>query len=131
MKYFSLLMPFLLLSLSNLTFAQTTKNHQAETRKLAQCDTTECHNRFLQYKRYSKKGYSDAMFVLAEFYYVGYGTEANTERDLKLFRKAAKFDSPQAQYKAGIIYLKEGENQDIDRGVKYLTEAGDNNLAPA
>ena len=95
------------------------------------CETKECHNYFVRYKGFSKQGYVDAMYVLAEFYYQGYGTQKNTERALKWYRKAAKFNSGHAQFKAGVIYLKEGEFQDAERGVKYLEKASENNLNAA
>ncbi|MCT8988057.1 tetratricopeptide repeat protein [Shewanella phaeophyticola] len=130
MKKIILFLVISLLCYSNQSIAQST-NFKAASTPLAQCDSAECHNRFLQYKRYAKKGYSDAMSVLAEFYYVGYGTKPNTSRALKWYRKAAKFDSPQAQYKAGIIYLSEGEYQDIDKGLDYLEQAEKSNIAQA
>ncbi|WP_285163520.1 tetratricopeptide repeat protein [Shewanella goraebulensis] len=95
------------------------------------CDTQECHNNFVRYKSFSKQGYVDAMYVLAEFYYQGYGTQQNTERALKWYRKAAKYNSGHAQFKAGVIYLKEGKYQDIERGIKYLEKASKNNLNAA
>ena len=95
------------------------------------CETKECHNYFVRYKGYSKQGHIDAMYVLAEFYYQGYGTQQNTERALKWYRKAAKYNSGHAQFKAGVIYLKEGEFQDVERGIKYLEEANKNNLNAA
>lgn len=95
------------------------------------CETKECHNYFVKYKNFSKQGYVGAMYVLAEFYYQGYGTPQNTERALKWYRKASKFNSAHAQFKAGVIYLKEGEFQDIERGIKYLKQASKNDFNAA
>lgn len=96
-----------------------------------ECQQAECIKYFQQYRMYTRRGYSDAMYTLAELYYRGYGTEKNLSSALKWYRKAAKFENADAQYKAGILYLREGEYQDIERGLKYLRTADRNGVAEA
>lgn len=96
-----------------------------------ECQQAECIKYFQQYRMYTRRGYSDAMHTLAELYYRGYGTEKNLSSALKWYRKAAKFDNADAQYKAGVLYLREGEYQDIERGLKYLRTADRNGVADA
>lgn len=96
-----------------------------------ECLQAECIKYFQQYRMYTRRGYSDAMYTLAELYYRGYGTEKNLSSALKWYRKAAKFDNADAQYKAGVLYLREGEYQDIERSLKYLRSADRNGVAEA
>ncbi|MCT7941313.1 MULTISPECIES: tetratricopeptide repeat protein [Shewanella] len=98
---------------------------------ITECQSQECTNRFLQYKRLSKAGHSDAMFMLGEFYYRGYGTIQNTNLALKWYRKAAKFDSPLAQYRAGLIYISDVDYQDTPKGIQYLEQADKNHMSAA
>ena len=79
----------------------------------------------------SRYGYSDAMYTLAEMYRLGYGTRVDKERSTKWYRRAAKLGNPFAQYKAAIIYLQEGEDQDIDKGMRYLRDANRGDLNEA
>lgn len=96
-----------------------------------ECQQAECIKYFQQYRMYTRRGYSDAMYTLAELYYRGYGTEKNLSSALKWYRKAAKFENADAQYKAGLLYLRESEYQDIGRGLKFLRAADRNGVAEA
>lgn len=87
------------------------------------CDTSDCSKAFQEYKTLARYGHSDAMYTLAEIYRHGYGTEVDMRLATKWYRRSAKYDNPFAQYKAAIIYLQQGENQDIDKAMRYLRAA--------
>jgi hypothetical protein len=67
-----------------------------------------------------------AMSTLAEFYYIGYGTEKNLAKSIKYFRKASRYKFSYAQYRAGLFYLTEENFLDRDEGIKYLKKAARN-----
>ncbi|WP_394130758.1 tetratricopeptide repeat protein [Shewanella maritima] len=114
-----------------ISFSSHSSIQTQEKSLIEECHTQECNSYFVRFKTFSKSGYVDAMYMLGELYYQGYGTKKNEERALKWFRKASKFDLPHAQFKAGVIYIRPGENQDIERGIKYLKKAHKNNFNPA
>ncbi len=87
------------------------------------CDYADCVKNFQEYKTLSRYGHSDAMYTLAEMYRLGYGTEVDLRLATKWYRRSAKLNNPYAEYKAAIIYLQEGDNQDIDKAMRYLRNA--------
>ena len=87
------------------------------------CDYADCVKNFKEYKTLSRYGHSDAMYTLAEMYRLGYGTEVNMRLATKWYRRSAKQDNPFAGYKAAVIYLQEGELQDVDKAMRYLRNA--------
>jgi len=87
------------------------------------CDTSACKNYFKLYKKYSKAGYADAMTTLGDLYFNGHGTDKNTDKALKEYRKGAKYGSVNGQYKTAMIYLTNKDHKDIAKGVKYLEKA--------
>ncbi|QYK12880.1 sel1 repeat family protein [Shewanella rhizosphaerae] len=91
--------------------------------QLESCERGECVDHFKEYKTLARYGHSDAMYTLAEMYRLGYGTESDMRLSTKWYRRAAKLGNPFAQYKAAILYLQEGENQDIDKAMRYLRDA--------
>lgn len=103
----------------------------ANSSNLEACDTAECREYFKAYKILTKRGHSDAMATLGEFYYAGYGTEKNDTKALKWFRRAAKYDNTVAQYKAGVMYLQESDYQDIDKGISYLKKSTKVDFSPS
>ena len=103
----------------------------AEANSLEPCDSVQCKEYFNSYKIYTRRGHSEAMATLAELYFVGYGTEQNTKLALKWFRRAAKFGSATSQYKAAVIYLREPNYLDVDKGINYLEKSAKNGFIPA
>jgi len=100
--------------------------------KIEACNTPECVDYFKKYKKFARAGYADAMATLAELYTYGYGTERNTKKALKQYRKAAKYGSVKGQFKAGMILISDEKYKDIDAGARYLKKAArnkDNNAA--
>jgi len=67
-----------------------------------------------------------AMSVLADLYYVGYGTEKDLEQSIRYYRKASRFQFAYAQYRAGIFYLSEEAYIDHKEGIKFLKKAARN-----
>lgn len=98
---------------------------------LEPCATKQCKEYFNAYKIYTRRGHSEAMATLAELYFAGYGTEQNTKLALKWFRRAAKFGNASSQYKAAVIYLREPDYLDIDRGINYLEKSAKNGFPAA
>ncbi|MCG9695587.1 tetratricopeptide repeat protein [Shewanella sp. Isolate11] len=98
---------------------------------LPECDTSECKEYFKAYKILTKRGHSDAMATLGELYYAGYGTEKDPEQALKWFRRAAKFGNTTAQYKAGVMYLQDTDEQDIDKGITLLKRSTKVDFSPS
>lgn len=106
-------------------------NSAAASNQLEACDSAPCKEYFKAYKILTKRGHSEAMATLGELYYVGYGTEKNTKKALKWFRRAAKFGVTTAQYKAGVLYLQDSDYQDIDKGLTLLKRATKIDFSPA
>ena len=98
---------------------------------LPECDTAECQEYFKAYTILTKRGHSDAMATLGELYYAGYGTEKDLGQAFKWFRRAAKFGNTTAQYKAGIMYLQDTEDQDIDKGITLLKRSSKIGFSPS
>lgn len=95
----------------------------SQANSLEPCATKQCKEYFDAYKIYTRRGHSEAMATLAELYFAGYGTAQNTKLALKWFRRAAKFGSASSQYKAAVIYLREPEYLDVDKGINYLEKS--------
>lgn len=95
------------------------------------CEMADCEKNFQEYKTLSRYGHSDAMYTLAEMYRLGYGTEVDMRLATKWYRRAAKYNNPFAEYKAAIIYLQDGEHQDVDKAMRYLRSANRSDLAEA
>ncbi|QYJ82949.1 tetratricopeptide repeat protein [Shewanella aegiceratis] len=98
---------------------------------LPECDTAECQEYFKAYTILTKRGHSDAMATLGELYYAGYGTEKDMEQAFKWFRRAAKFGNTTAQYKAGIMYLQDSKDRDIDKGITLLKRSSKVGFSPS
>ena len=96
---------------------------QSSAAVIGACQDEECVRYFKEYKKYAKAGYADAMATLADLYYYGHGTEANLNKALKQYRKAAKYGSPKGQYRAAMLYLNDKNVRDLGKGVKYLKQA--------
>ena len=88
------------------------------------CQLDSCKESFAQFELAAKRGHAQAMATLGQFYYHAYGTEKDVGAALKYLRKASRLGGDTgAQFKAGLIYLKEPGYKDIDEGIKYLNKA--------
>ncbi|WP_286266261.1 tetratricopeptide repeat protein [Thalassotalea atypica] len=99
--------------------------------KMSQCDTSSCINYFKQYKKAAKRGHPQAVGMLGQMYYHGYGTDKNEKLALKYLKKASRYKDGAAQFKAGFIYLTSKSHKDIDEGVEYLEKAASNKFKGA
>ena len=122
---FSLLLVVASLFLCAITFSVSA------SQQLVACQTDECKEYFKAYKILSKRGHSQAMAVLAEFYYVGYGTDQDTDDALKWYKRAGKYGVLTAKYKAGVIYLQKGKNHDVNEGVDLLEQVSRRSFSPS
>ena len=107
------------LALVSLIFASL--NSSAVT--LSSCQTKPCITYFKQYQKAAKRGHAQAMAMLGEFYYQGYGVKQNRKLALKYYNLAAKRGITSAQYKAGLVYLINKAEQKPEKAVKLLTKA--------
>lgn len=82
------------------------------------CDTQECRDYFMEYKKYARN-HSNAAGILGTMYLVGYGTEVNKEEALRYFKFGATFDDSESALKAGLL-LREA---DPERSLEYLKQA--------
>jgi len=115
---FSLTLIFIILSI---TFTFT-----ASSATISSCKDDECINYFNKFKVLSRKGHTDAMVMLGEFYYNGYGTDKDIKKALRQYRIAARYGSVRGQAKAGLLYLTLPGFKDNDEGIKYLKQAARN-----
>lgn len=99
--------------------------------KIEKCETDQCVKYFKQYKKGAKRGHAQAMLTLAQFYHAGYGTEVDTKKALKYFKKAASHGYTAAHFNAGYIQMIDQNLRDIDDSVKYLNTASKYNYKGA
>ena len=85
--------------------------------EIPSCDTSECSDYFMQYKKYARVGYADAMATLGDLYYNGHGTDKNVKKALKRYKMSAKYGSVYGQYKTAMIYLTHETHKDIAQGL--------------
>jgi len=107
-------------------FASTCFGYEFE-----QCSDDYCVEKFKAFKKYAKKGHPSAMEALGNFYIFGYGTEKDTSKALRMYKKAAKWDQASAQYKIGLMYVSGMTDDDPDKGIKYLKRAVKNEFYEA
>lgn len=88
--------------------------------KLEPCSTESCTSYFNQYKLSATRGHAQAIAMLGEFYYHGYGVEKNVEKAIYHYRNAAKKGITSAQYKAGLVYLVNEQQKNINKALRYL-----------
>ncbi len=98
----------------------------AQSEKNEACKTQECVEYFHKWKVMASAKRVLAMSVLADLYYVGYGTEKDLEESIRYYRKASRFQFAYAQYRAGIFYLSEEAYIDHKEGIKFLKKAARN-----
>ncbi|MEP4890602.1 MAG: tetratricopeptide repeat protein [Aliiglaciecola sp.] len=96
-----------------------------------QCSEDHCVKTFKDFKKYSKKGHPSAMEALGNFYIVGYGTDKDPSRALRMFKKAAKWNQATAQYKAGLMYISQATDDKPSKGISYLKKAAKNKIYDA
>ncbi|WP_153912615.1 tetratricopeptide repeat protein [Shewanella sp. TC10] len=108
-----------------------TFNVLASDNQLKECHTDNCKEYFKAYRLLTKRGHSEAMATLGEFYYAGYGTEKNNKKALKWFRRAGKYGVMSAKHKAGVIYLQDPELEDIEEGIDFLQYASNRGFSPS
>lgn len=99
---------------------------KAQAEKIGSCMTAECIDYFHKWKVMASAKRVLAMSTLADFYYLGYGTEKNLEQSIRYYRKASRFQFTYAQYRAGLFYLTEEAFIDHSEGIKYLKKAARN-----
>jgi hypothetical protein len=95
----------------------------AKSEKLTQCQTDSCITYFKKFQKSANRGHGQAMAMLGEFYYHGYGVKKDTKVALKYYKKAARKGITSAQYKAGLVYLINTNQRNIKKGLSYLTKA--------
>jgi len=115
------------LCLATLIFASP----ESYSYEIKECSSVECQSNFKNFKKYARKEIPQAMEVLANFYLKGYGTDKNEVKALKLYVKSAKYGSPTAQLKAGMMYISGWGKKDIKKGVTWLQWASNNNVNEA
>ncbi|MBF7073380.1 sel1 repeat family protein [Glaciecola sp. MH2013] len=91
--------------------------------KLEPCMEEQCVKYFKNFQRAAKYGHAKANVILGNFYYYGYGVEANPRNALTYFKKAARKKNTAAQYMAGLLYVSDFDFRDIEDGVEYLEKA--------
>ncbi|REL34246.1 tetratricopeptide repeat protein [Thalassotalea euphylliae] len=90
---------------------------------LSACQTDLCIDYFKQYKKAAKRGHAQAMAMLGEFYYQGYGVNQDKVMALKYYELAAKKGITSAQYKAGLVYLTNQDYSNHKKAIHWLTKA--------
>lgn len=93
---------------------------------LESCMEEKCIVYFNKWKVMASAKRVLAMSTLAEFYYLGYGTEKDLKKSIKYFRRASRYQFSYAQYRAGLFYLLEEGFIDYQEGIKYLKKAARN-----
>lgn len=116
----------LLAILVALVFTSTVSAYEFE-----ECSDDYCVEKFKSFKKYARKGHPSAMEALGNFYIFGYGTEKDTKKALKMYKKAAKWDQASAQYKIGLMYVSGMTDDDPDKGIRYLKRAVKNKFYEA
>ena len=90
---------------------------------LKECDSESCKAYFKKFEKGAKGGHGQAIAMLGEFYYHGYGVAKDSVKALGYYTKAAKKGITSAEYKAGLIYLLNEDFKDLDKGIYFLTKA--------
>ncbi|WP_448212415.1 tetratricopeptide repeat protein [Colwellia sp. MEBiC06753] len=98
---------------------------------ISECSTDACQQMFKQYHAAAARGHTGAISILGQFYQAGYGTKPDIDKALFLYKKAARSGDIAANYKAGLFYLSDSQQQDIDKGIRYLEEAAADNFKNA
>ena len=116
-----------LLLIFALLFVIDSTHAQNEPVGIVECDTAACKNQFKEFRKFARNGSPHAQLTIASMYYAGYGVERNVNESLKWFRKASKHGGAAfSRYRAGMIYLFDPAiEQDIDKGMEFLTRAAD------
>lgn len=71
-----------------------------------------------------KQQHAEALFMLANCYYDGIGTEIDYQQAFKIFQRLAERDHFLAQYKVGQMLLEgQGSDKDVTAAKKWLTQA--------
>jgi len=117
--------------LTTILLMASTATFNSNAVEVTACSEADCVEYFKQYKIYAKRGYADAMTTLGDLYANGHGTDKNVKKALKQYRRAAKYGSVEAQYKAASLYLLEEDYYDIKSAIKYLKMAARNKAAEA
>ena len=95
----------------------------ANAAKLEPCMEEHCVKYYKNFKRAIKYGHGKANVIVGNFYYYGYGVEANPKKALTYFLKAARKKNTAAQYMTGLLYVSDLGFRDIPAGMKYLEKA--------
>jgi hypothetical protein len=93
--------------------------------KLTQCNTGSCVKYFKKFQKSANRGHAQAMAMVGEFYYHGYGVKKDANAALKYYKKAARKGITSAQYKAGLAYLINPKLKDVNKGLSYLQKAAE------
>ncbi|OOB79927.1 MAG: hypothetical protein BEN18_02030 [Epulopiscium sp. Nuni2H_MBin001] len=88
----------------------------------------DIQNALYFYEQSATKGFAYAQYKLAKHY-----QETNdTAQSIKWLKKAAKQNVPEAQFDLGLCYYSgDGVDIDIDRAIKLITLAANNNYSTA
>ncbi len=82
--------------------------------------------------RAAKQQHAEALFMLANCYYDGIGTEVDYSQAFKIYQRLAARDHFSAQYKLGQMLLEgQGTEKDSDAAKKWLTQAALNHVSEA
>lgn len=112
--------------IKSLTLIALIFSFNASAVKINQCMTSECVQYFKSFKKASRRGHSNAMYNLAKFYHLGFGTEIDKARALKYYKKSALRGTKEGAYQAGLLLMTEEALYDFDEGVKWLERASRN-----
>ncbi|WP_286266636.1 tetratricopeptide repeat protein [Thalassotalea atypica] len=114
-----------------LILASTLLSLNSISATLLACQSEQCLEYFNKFKSSAKKGHPQAMAMLGEFYYHGYGVDKNKGLALKYYLKAARKGNTSAQYKAGLLSLLYNEHKNVPLAIKYLNKAAVENYKDA
>ncbi len=95
------LLSFILLCITNLTFSNEVK--QEESRLLKMCKL-DCKSEYILLRKYAEQGSSLAEFAIAIMLYEGAGIGKNIEKANRYLAKAARSGEPGAQYQLGYFF---------------------------
>lgn len=112
---------------------------------IIECMRQDCIDSFNRWKRASANGDDVATNLLATMYYYGFGTPKDTSKALRYFRKVESkkykksgshfiqrwYLRATTQYQIGLIYLSEPGFVDIEKAVRYLKKAANNDNGSA
>ncbi|MFD2165941.1 tetratricopeptide repeat protein [Thalassotalea euphylliae] len=93
------------------------------TDKISACQTDTCKTLFKHYSGAAKRGHTEAMTALGQFYQAGYGTDKNLQKAMYYLKKAARRGSAAAAYKVGLLYFSEPSIKDLEKGKRFLQQA--------